>query len=403
MYKYFLGIDISKDSFDFSFTDETEKVLYKDHYQMDMTDFTKLSDYLAPFSKDEILIVMEATGIYHLTLLSYLLEQKLNVSVVNPLFIHAFTKSMTIRKTKTDAKDAHIISIFAKRNYATIRLSSASDTETMKPIVREKEKITDQMSAIKTDIKSIVNQVFPEMLKNTNIFLKSSLNLLLQAPSKRIIRNLKEKKIASFLACDTKRGAKPKVDAKEILSMAKNSIGINNKSLEKILVSKIKQLEFLQLQLDEYNEIIEQFVDEYHNDDIELLTSISGTGKPSASSFLIELGNINNFATYKQLTAFIGTDPTIYQSGTSVNVKGSISKRGNSHLRRTLWHMARAATVWNETLKAYYEKKRSEGKTFKQSVIAVANKLIRIIFSMLKNNTKFDINFSKLAVKSASN
>ena len=65
--------------------------------------------------------------------------------------------------------------------------------------------------------------------------------------------------------------------------------------------------------------------------------------------------------------------------------------------------MARAATVWNETLKAYYDKKRSEGKTFKQSVIAVANKLIRIIFSMLKNNTKFETNYSNLAIKSVSN
>jgi len=393
VYKYFLGIDISKDSFDFSFTDETEKVLYKDHYQMDMTDFTKLSEYLSPFSKDEILVVMEATGIYHLNLLSYLLEQDLSVSVVNPLFIHAFTKSMTIRKTKTDAKDAHIISLFAKRNGATLKLSKSDDLESIKPIVREKEKLIKSMSALKTDMKSIVNQVFPEMLKNTNIFSKSSLNLLLQAPSKRIIRNLKEKKIAKLLSSDTTRGAKPKVGASEILSLAKNSIGINNQSLEKVLISKIKQLEFLQLQLDEFNEIIEQFVDEHHNDDIELLTSISGTGKASASSFLIELGDINNFATHKQLTAFIGTDPTIYQSGTSVNVKGSISKRGNSHLRRTIWHMARAATVWNTTLKAYYDKKRSEGKTFKQSVIAVANKLIRIIFSMLKNNTKYETDY----------
>lgn len=398
MYKYFLGIDISKDSFDFSFTDETETVLYKDHYQMDMTDFTKLSEYLSPFSKDEILVVMEATGIYHLNLLSYLLEQDLSVSVVNPLFIHAFTKSMTIRKTKTDAKDAHIISLFAKRNGATLKLSKSDDLESIKPIVREKEKLIKSMSAIKTDMKSIVNQVFPEMLKNTNIFSKSSLNLLLQAPSKRIIRNLKEKKIAKLLSSDSTRGAKPKVGASEILSLAKNSIGINNQSLEKILISKIKQLDFLQLQLDEFNEIIEQFVDEHHNDDIELLTSISGTGKPSASSFLIELGDINNFATHKQLTAFIGTDPTIYQSGTSVNVRGSISKRGNSHLRRAIWHMARAATVWNETLKAYYDKKRSEGKTFKQSVIAVANKLIRIIFSMLKNNTKFQINYQPQGV-----
>jgi len=155
----------------------------------------------------------------------------------------------------------------------------------------------------------------------------------------------------------------------------------------------------LSVQLDEFNKTIEQFVDEHHNNDIDLLTSIGGVGKPSAVSFLTELGDINNFATHKQLTAFIGTDPTIYQSGTSVNIKGSISKRGNSHLRRTLWHMARAASVWNITLKAYYNKKREEGKTFKQSVIAVANKLIRIIFSMLKNKTKFQTNYVPKGVK----
>jgi transposase len=402
MYKYFLGIDISKDSFDFCFTDETEKVLYKDHYQMDSDDFSKLLDYLAPFSNSEILIVMEATGIYHLNLLSYLLEQGLNVSVVNPMFIHAFTKSLSIRKTKTDAKDAHTISIFAKRNYMTLRLSSDLDLETIKPIVREKEKLINQISAIKTDIKSIVNQLFPEMLKNTNIFSKSSLNLLLQAPSKRIIRNLKERTIKRYLSTDITKGAKPKLSASELLSLAKNSIGINNKSLETVLVSKIKQLFFMQSQLEEFNQLIESFVDEHHNDHMDLLTSIPGVGKPSAASFLTELGDINHFKTHKQLTAFIGTDPSVFQSGSSVNGRSSISKRGNAHLRRTIWHMARASTVWSQTFKAYYDKKRSEGKTFKQSVIAVANKLIRIIFSILKNHTKFEDNFSSLDTKAVS-
>ena len=394
MYQYFLGIDISKDSFDFSLIDSKEKLLNKDHYLMNHNDFTKLYNLLSSFSKDEVLICIEATGIYHLNLLSFLLEHDLNVSVINPLFVNAFTKSITIRKTKTDTKDAYTISLFAKRNSNTLRLSELTDLETIKPIIREKEKLTNQISAIKTDIKSLVNQLFPEISKNTNLFSKSILNLLLQAPSKKIIRNLKEKKIASLLNQDNQRGAKIKISASEILTLAKNSIGINNSSLEKILISKIKQLEFLQIQLDEYISMIEQFVDEHHNDDIEILTSIDGVGKDSASSFLTEIGNINNFESPKQLIAFAGTDPSIYQSGSSVNIRGSISKRGNSHLRRALWHMARATTVWNETLKSYYDKKRNEGKTFKQSVIAVANKLIRIIFTMLKNRTKFDLNHS---------
>jgi len=398
MYQYFLGIDISKDSFDFCFIDSNEKLLDKDHYLMNHEDFTKLGNMLSSFSKDEILICIEATGIYHLNLLSYLLELDLNVCVINPLFVNAFTKSITIRKTKTDSKDAHTIALFTKRNSSTLRLSKLTDLETIKPIIREKEKLTNQISAIKTDIKALVNQLFPEMLKNTNIFSKSSLNLLLQAPSKRVIRNLKEKKIASLLNKGNQRGAKAKISASDILSLAKNSIGINNPSLEKILISKIKQLEFLQIQMDEYIQMIEEFVNKHHNDDIELLTSIAGVGKDSASSFLTEIGDISNFETHKQIIAYMGTDPAVYQSGTSVNIRGSISKRGNSHLRCTIWHMARAATVWNETLKSYYDKKRNEGKTFKQSVIAVANKLIRIIFSMLKNRTKFESNYSNFAV-----
>jgi transposase len=398
MYQYFLGIDISKDSFDFCFIDSNEKLLDKNHYLMSYEDFTNLGSILSSFSKDEILICIEATGIYHLNLLSFLLELNFNVCVINPLFVNAFTKSITIRKTKTDSKDAYTISLFAKRNSSTLSLSKLSDLETIKPIIREKEKLTNQISAIKTDIKALVNQLFPEFLKNTNIFSKSSLNLLLQAPSKQAIRNLKEKKIASLLNKDNQRGAKAKISANDILLLAQNSIGINNPSLEKILISKIKQLEFLQIQLDEYIKIIEEFVDEHHNDDIEILTSIAGVGKDSASSFLAEIGNIKNFESPKQIIAFAGTDPAIYQSGSSVNIRGSISKRGNSHLRRTIWHMARAATVWNETLKSYYDKKRNEGKTFKQSVIAVANKLIRIIFKMLKNNTKFESNHTNLAI-----
>ena len=79
---------------------------------MYIDDFTKISNYLAPFSKYEILLVMEATDIYHLTMLSYLLEQDLNSSVLKQLFIHAFTKFMTIKKIKIDVKNAYIISIF---------------------------------------------------------------------------------------------------------------------------------------------------------------------------------------------------------------------------------------------------------------------------------------------------
>lgn len=49
MYQYFLGIDISKDSFDFCFIDSNEKLLDKNHYLMSYEDFTNLGDILSSF------------------------------------------------------------------------------------------------------------------------------------------------------------------------------------------------------------------------------------------------------------------------------------------------------------------------------------------------------------------
>ena len=109
---------------------------------------------------------------------------------------------------------------------------------------------------------------------------------------------------------------------------------------------------------------------------------------------MVEVSSIDRFKTVKQLCAFIGIDPSIRQSGTSVNYRGKISKRGNANLRRTIWQMAIGTIRSCEKFNSYFSKKREEGKKFKQAVIAVANKLLKTIFAMLKNKTKFDENLA---------
>lgn len=102
------------------------------------------------------------------------------------------------------------------------------------------------------------------------------------------------------------------------------------------------------------------------------------------------LGNLDNFSSHKKLATFIGIDPSLKQSGSSIMYQGKITKKGNSYLRRTIYQMAVCAIRYSNKFKAYFEKKISEGKKYKQAVIAVANKLLKTIFSMLKNKTKFD-------------
>ena len=66
-----------------------------------------------------------------------------------------------------------------------------------------------------------------------------------------------------------------------------------------------------------------------------------------------EMGNINDFSSYKNLIAFAGIDPNIHQSG-KFEGKSTISKRGNRHLRRVIFLMAKHVSRDNPFLRTYY-------------------------------------------------
>lgn len=393
MFKHFLGIDISKDSFDFALLDNKAKSVLNDKLSMSKDGFNTLKEYLSSHDKDEVLFILESTSIYHLPLLSFLLECDFKCCVVNPLLIKSFISSTTLRKTKNDAKDAKAIALFGLKSHSSLKLASLDNLNSLRSIVRERESLAKQVARLKTEIKANLNTLFPEMLKNTNIFTTSILNLLLYAPSRKRIRNLKQKTIERILN-DTK-GNKSRISAPDILSLAKSSIGINDKHLEFVLQSKIRRLFSINEELSLLDEELSLCLkDSNINDDIDLLKSIPGIGEVTSKNFLIETDNITRFKSVKQLCAYIGIDPSLKQSGSSINIQGKISKRGNANLRRTIYQMAIGVIRSCEKFNTYFNKKRAEGKKYKQAVIAVANKLLRTIFVMLKNKTKFDENLA---------
>lgn len=389
--KAVLGIDISKDSFDYCLIDQSENII-QEKLQMDLSGFESLNSFLESYSKDELLICFESTGIYHINLLSFLLNQKYQVTMANPLLINGFLKSSTLRKSKTDQKDAKAIAMFARTNQKAFHLATEQCLDSLKPLIRERENISKDIARIKTEIKGLLVQLFPELPKQINVFTKSILNLLYNAPSAKEIK-MKSYKALEQLMLRTK-GKKLAITPKEIKDLAQRSIGISNRHLEAVLISKVKKLLFYQNELDNMDKLVDSEIARQPSldKDINILKTINGIGEVTAKNFIIEIVNIRNFETHKQLTAFIGTDPAIKQSGTSVDIKGKITKRGSAYLRRTIYQMAMGVTRVNPIFRAYFQKKRSEGKKYKQAMICVANKLIRTIFAMLKNKTDFNKN-----------
>ena len=103
---------------------------------------------------------------------------------------------------------------------------------------------------------------------------------------------------------------------------------------------------------------------------------------------------MNRFKNIKELTAYCGLDPSIKQSGKSINIKGPISKSGNKYLRKILFisilnilSVTRVCHIEND-IETYYRKKRNEGKHHYVATIACTTKLLQQIFVLCKQLDK---------------
>ena len=103
---------------------------------------------------------------------------------------------------------------------------------------------------------------------------------------------------------------------------------------------------------------------------------------------MVELIDIKRFNQNRKLVGFCGLAPIIKQSG-RFKATWRISKRGNAHTRRILWIMANMAKKNTPCFREYYLKKRQEGKSYKEAVVATSTKLIRCIFVLLNENRCF--------------
>jgi len=122
----------------------------------------------------------------------------------------------------------------------------------------------------------------------------------------------------------------------------------------------------------------------------DLLRSIPGIGALSAASLVAYVGDIQRFASPEKLTAYIGLDCRVHESGTSIHGKGYLTKRGNKYLRSTLFNAAFIAQRHNPELKQFFEKKLREGKHHFVALCAVERKLIHLVYAVWKRGTPFE-------------
>jgi transposase len=126
-----------------------------------------------------------------------------------------------------------------------------------------------------------------------------------------------------------------------------------------------------------------------HQNEIDLLISIPGIGRKTAIAIILLLGLGKQFDSAKAMCSYIGLDPSVFISGTSVKGKGKIVKLGCKKMRKLLYLCALSAKRCNPVCMDFYQKLLQKGKAKKTALIAVANKLVKQIFAILKSKQPF--------------
>ena len=384
-----VGIDVAKDTSSAQGIDSSGRGQFSLGFDMDMEGFMRLWKAIVEHSKDlsKVLVAVESTACYHINLYSFLTAKGVPTVVINPLLISNFAK-LSLRKTKTDKKDAMTIAQFLLVHQDSIsQLSLSQDMQDFRDIARERESVCNMLSAHKVEVKRLLQSTFPELERIGDLSTRVMQEFIAAFPSARLVKMAKPKAIQKILQ---RKGVGTRLTytAEDLIQAAKRSIATISPAKELILQGKVRTLQHLRERYEELTKILTEYCKSSMLEDFKIITSIDGISKCTATTFLAEIGCIGNFASHKKLIAFAGIDPTVYQSG---KFEGSsrISKRGNRHLRRVIWLMTTHVIEHNANFRAYYMKKRSEGQPFKKAVFATAHKLIRLIFAMLTQRTMF--------------
>lgn len=386
----FVGIDVAKSKHDCCIID-SDGVIITDSLRISNTKegfdtlYTSIISALHSSDFSNVKIGLESTGHYSTNITNYLYSKGFRITVLNPLVTNAFRKAGTLRKTKTDKCDAKVIATMLFSDESKSYSPSSYQIQELKSLTRHRYRMIGYRSKLKLSVTRLIDIIFPELPDFVwSIHQSSSYQLLLELPCPDEICKCHLTHLTNVIS-KASRGKYGREKALQLRELAADSIGSSNRALTFELQQTIRLIQSVQAEINTLDKQIKLVIDELNTP----LMTIPGIGYTIAAIILAEIGDINNFSSPAKLLAFAGMEPSTYQSGKYNAAKTPMVKRGSTYLRWAIMQAARLVSMRDSTFSAYMAKKRSEGKHFNVAQTHVGKKLIRVIYSLLKNNTAF--------------
>ena len=390
--KVAVGIDAAKGKSTVFIMNDNGEVLKSsfdvNHTKSDLNDLKKILDEIG---KDkDIKVVMEATGVYHWPIFSFLKRNGYFVSIINPLVMKIYSKSKNFRNVKTDKIDAGTIALYTSETWNSLKDTdnSMEDREKLKVLTRA----YDSYQKAKVNLEQILDLELEKAMPGIKDILEYQklYDFVKEFIHFDNISKLKEEKfLDKFDKWANKKGYRFQNRTKQkIYECAKDAIptALNDDITKLTVMSAINSVEAINASLNDILTRAKQIASTLP--EYETVRNMSGVGDTLAPLLISEIGDIRLIHNKKALVCIAGIDVPPYESGQFKASKRKISKKGNSHLRRHLYLVMKSIHMSKpKEDNAVYEfmiKKKNEHKHIKQVYVAGMRKFLHIYYARVK-------------------
>jgi transposase len=289
---------------------------------------------------------------------------------------------------KSDRGDARLIADQLRMRWRSLRELQPQGDEMVEMrllVSHRRDLVTDQARCI-TRLRALLNEVFPGLDALLDFHKDRAFVLLGKVSTPDSARRLGASRLARWLRA---RGIRRSDElAQKVIEAAKaQSRQMPASEAKGALVCEMAaDVLRIRERIGEIEGRLEELLSA--RPEAEVVRSLPGMGVVFTASFLAEVGDLGRFDSADALAAAAGLVPATRQSGgTSFQMR---ARRGNRTLKNLFYRSAFSCTAHHAPSKAFYDRKRAEGKTHHQAVIALARRRVNVLWTMLRNGQLYE-------------
>jgi transposase len=342
---------------------------------------------------EEVVVGFESTGAYGEPLVHYLRQKPVKLVQVNPMHTKRMKELQGNSPGKTDRKDPKVIADIIGLGHALSVVIPEGAAAELRRLTLARERSIGRRTALYNQLQDLVFIVFPEFLQvMKDVKTQTAQYLLRHYPMPQDMVACGPEALTRILR-QVSRGKLGKVRAQALYDVAAQSVGLEEGrrgillEMEEILSSLEACKRFIEKMEEEMVPYIEQIP---YSDS---LLSVKGIGEITVAGLIGEVGDFRQFHTLREVMKLAGLDLFEISSGKH---KGNrhISKRGRPLLRKLLYFAAINTIRKGGVMHASYQRYLDRGMPKTKALIAIARKLLRILFALVRDHSQYVESYS---------